>query len=164
VARALSGQPKIDTDAATLLTSELVTNAVQHTKSGEPGGTVTVVVIGIPGGVLVEVVDDGSPGTPIVKGDLYAAEGHGLYLVQQLAAQWGYLRDATGTTVWFHLPAGGSAEPQAPASASTTESARTADVTTRRVVKDPGPMMAGLPLYRRFFFPGAALASVRETR
>jgi len=94
-----------DHDAATLLTSEIVTNAVQHTKSGVDGGTVTIVVIGVPHGVLVEIIDDGSAGTPIVKGDLYAAEGHGLFLVQHLAAQWGYLRDPAGTTVWFHLPA-----------------------------------------------------------
>ena len=88
-----------------LLTSEIVTNAIQHTKSGVDGGTITIVVIGVLRGVLVEIIDDGSAGTPIVKGDLYAAEGHGLFLVQQLAAQWGYLRDSAGTTVWFHLPA-----------------------------------------------------------
>ena len=103
ITRTLAGQPGVDTDAATLLTSELVTNAIQHTDSGVPGGTVTVVVIGVPGGVLVEVVDDGSAGTPVVKSDLYAGEGHGLLLVQQLAAQWGYLQDPAGTTVWFHL-------------------------------------------------------------
>jgi serine/threonine-protein kinase RsbW len=94
---------KVDSDAATLLTSEVVTNAIQHTKSGVDG-SVTIVVIAVPHGVLVEVIDDGSAGVPIVKGDLYAAEGHGLFLVQQLAAQWGYLRDPAGTTVWFHLP------------------------------------------------------------
>jgi anti-sigma regulatory factor (Ser/Thr protein kinase) len=105
IARTLDGLSGVDRDAATLLTSELVTNAIQHTDSGAPGGTVTVVVIEVPGGVLVEVVDDGSAGTPVVKGDLYAAEGHGLFLVQQLAAQWGYLRDESGTTVWFHLAA-----------------------------------------------------------
>ena len=103
ITRTLAGVPGVDSDAATLLTSELVTNAIQHTDSGAPGGTVTVVVIGVPGGVLVEVVDDGSAGTPTVKGDLLAAEGHGLFLVQALAAQWGYLRDPAGTTVWFHL-------------------------------------------------------------
>jgi anti-sigma regulatory factor (Ser/Thr protein kinase) len=103
IARTLAGMPGVDSDAATLLTSELVTNAIRHTDSGAPGGTVTVVVIGVPGGVLVEVVDDGSAGTPTVKGDLFAAEGHGLFLVQALAAQWGYLRDPAGTTVWFHL-------------------------------------------------------------
>ncbi len=103
ITRTLAGLPGVDSDAATLLTSELVTNAIEHTDSGAPGGTVTVVVIGVPGGVLVEVVDDGSAGTPTVKGDLFAAEGHGLFLVQALAAQWGYLRDPAGTTVWFHL-------------------------------------------------------------
>jgi anti-sigma regulatory factor (Ser/Thr protein kinase) len=110
VARTLSAcRLKVDSDAATLLTSEIVTNAIMHTKSGVPGGTITIVVFAVPHGVLVEVIDEGAAGVPIVKGDLYAAEGHGLFLVQQLAAQWGYLRDPAGTTVWFHLPsAGGS--------------------------------------------------------
>jgi len=118
VARTLSSHRiGADTDAATLLTSEIVTNAVQHTKSGVDDGTVTIVVIQVPHGVLVEVIDDGSAGAPIVKGDLYAADGHGLFLVQHLAAQWGYLRDPAGTTVWFHLPAAalgvpGPAEPR----------------------------------------------------
>jgi anti-sigma regulatory factor (Ser/Thr protein kinase) len=98
-------EQRIDSDAATLLTSELVTNAIVHTASGAPGGSVTIVVVGVPDGVLIEVIDDGSPGTPVVKADVFAADGHGLYLVQQLAAQWGYLRDPAGTTVWFHLAA-----------------------------------------------------------
>jgi anti-sigma regulatory factor (Ser/Thr protein kinase) len=106
VSRTLSShQVGADNEAATLLTSEIATNAIQHTKSGLDGGTVTIVVIGVPHGVLVEIIDDGSADTPVVKGDLYAAEGHGLFLVQHLAAQWGYLRDPAGTTVWFHLPA-----------------------------------------------------------
>ena len=108
VARTLSSHRlSVDGDAATLLTSEIVTNAVQHSRSGIDGGTVTIVVIRVPHGALIEVIDDGSADTPIVKGDLYAAEGHGLYLVQHLAAQWGYLRDPASTTVWFHLPAAG---------------------------------------------------------
>ena len=115
ITRTLAGVPGVDCDAATLLTSELVTNAIKHTDSGAPGGTVTVVVIGVPGGVLVEVVDDGSAGTPVVKGDLFAAEGHGLFLVQALAAQWGYLRDPAGTTVWFHLTTAGVPREAGPA-------------------------------------------------
>ncbi len=104
VAETLSArQTGADSDSATLLTSEIVTNAIAHSKSGVEGGTVTIVVIGMPRGVLVEVIDDGSASAPIVKGDLYAAEGHGLFLVQHLAAQWGYLRNAAATTVWFHL-------------------------------------------------------------
>lgn len=106
IARTLAAVPRVDSDAATLLTSELVTNAIQHTDSGAAGGTVTVVVIAVPEGVLVEVVDDGSADTPVVKGSWYAAEGQGLFLVQQLAARWGFLRDPAGTTVWFHLQAG----------------------------------------------------------
>ena len=96
---------RVDSDAATLLTSELITNAILHTTSGAADGTVTIVVVDVPDGVLIEVIDDGSAGTPVVKGDLFAADGHGLYLVQELAAQWGYLRDPAGTTVWFHLAA-----------------------------------------------------------
>ena len=106
VARTLAAAdktPPLDSDAATLLTSELVANAIQHTASGGPGGTVTIVVVDVPDGVLVEVIDDGSDGTPVVKRDVLTTSGHGLLLVQQLAAQWGYLRDPAGTTVWFHL-------------------------------------------------------------
>jgi anti-sigma regulatory factor (Ser/Thr protein kinase) len=95
--------PAVDADTATLLTSELVTNAIQHTASGVPGGTVTIVVVDVTDGVLIEVIDDGSAGAPVVKGDLLTTDGHGLYLVQQLTAQWGYLQDPAGTTVWFHL-------------------------------------------------------------
>lgn len=95
---------RVDSDAATLLTSELVTNAIQHTRSGD-GGSVTVTVIGLPDGVLIEVSDQGAAQAPVVKNELYATEGHGLYLVQQLAGRWGYLHDPAGTTVWFHLAA-----------------------------------------------------------
>jgi anti-sigma regulatory factor (Ser/Thr protein kinase) len=148
ITRALSRQQRIDSDAATLLTSELVTNAIQHTKSGEPGGSVTVVAIGIPGGILVEVVDDGSSGTPIVKGDLYAAEGHGLYLVQQMAAQWGYLRDAAGTTVWFHLSASVPSAPDDPDGPAAED--RPGPLTVpRQALASPTQILARLPLHTR---------------
>ena len=92
------------TDEAVLLCSELVTNAVLHSESGQPGGTVTVVVLGLPGAVRIEVVDNGSTrSTPVVKADVYEPHGHGLFLVEQLAEQWGYTRDEVGTTVWFRL-------------------------------------------------------------
>jgi len=122
VSRTLSShQVGADYDAATLLTSEIVTNAIQHTKSGVDGGTVTIVVIRVPRGILVEIIDEGSAGAPVVKGDLYAAEGHGLFLVQHLATQWGYLRDPAATTVWFHLPTAQprpAAEPAGPQAGS----------------------------------------------
>jgi anti-sigma regulatory factor (Ser/Thr protein kinase) len=100
--RTALGRDSVDT--AALLTSELVTNAMLHTSSGGSQGAVTVVVIDGPGALMVEVIDDGSPYTgPEVQGDRYASQGHGLFLVEQLASRWGYLRDAAGTTVWFEL-------------------------------------------------------------
>jgi anti-sigma regulatory factor (Ser/Thr protein kinase) len=91
-------------DDAVLLTSELVTNAVMHSNSRCPGGTIRVVVSDAIGGVRVEVFDEGSDlSAPVVRGDIYASDGHGLFLVQSLADQWGYLRSEQGTTVWFWL-------------------------------------------------------------
>jgi anti-sigma regulatory factor (Ser/Thr protein kinase) len=111
VSRSLgSGYP--GSDEATLLTSELVTNAVLHSNSGLSGGTITIVVIEVPDGILIEVIDDGAASAPVVKSDLFSAEGHGLFLVQQLAAQWGYLRDRAGTTVWFRLASRKDTEPE----------------------------------------------------
>jgi anti-sigma regulatory factor (Ser/Thr protein kinase) len=139
VARTLSAhQPGADADTATLLTSEIVTNAIVHTKSGVEGGTVTIVVIGIPRGVLVEIIDGGSAGTPVVKGDLYAADGHGLFLVQNLAAQWGYLREPAGTTVWFHLAA--EEAPQALQQAAPRATPRAAPRATPRAAPRPIPL------------------------
>jgi anti-sigma regulatory factor (Ser/Thr protein kinase) len=93
-------------DVAILLTSEIVTNAVVHSDSRRAGGTVVLVITEISGGLRIEVADNGSDlSTPVVKGGVYASDGHGLYLVQALADQWGYVRDETGTTVWFWLSA-----------------------------------------------------------
>jgi anti-sigma regulatory factor (Ser/Thr protein kinase) len=95
---------------AVLLTSELVTNAVMHSASRCAGGTIRVEITESAGGVRIEVTDAGSDlSTPAVRGDPYASDGHGLFLVQSLSDQWGYLRDDNGTTVWFWLgsaPAG----------------------------------------------------------
>jgi anti-sigma regulatory factor (Ser/Thr protein kinase) len=96
-------------DVAILLTSEIVTNAVVHSNSRCTGGTVTVLITEIGGGLTIEVADNGSArSTPVVKGDVYASDGHGLYLVQTLADQWGYVRDEAGTTVWFWLSSAAS--------------------------------------------------------
>jgi anti-sigma regulatory factor (Ser/Thr protein kinase) len=103
VARTL-GQHHPCVDVAVLLCSELVTNAVVHSDSGQPGGTVTVVVLSLAGAVRVEVIDNGSvTSTPVVKSEVYEPDGHGLFLVEQLAGTWGYNRDEVGTTVWFRL-------------------------------------------------------------
>jgi anti-sigma regulatory factor (Ser/Thr protein kinase) len=102
--RRMVGDASPMAETAALLASELATNAVLHSASGQPGGSATVLITEIGGGVRVEVADEGSAqSAPVVRGDIYASEGHGLFLVQSLADQWGYVRDETGTTVWFWL-------------------------------------------------------------
>lgn len=91
-------------DDARLLISELVTNAIQHTRSRLPGGTVTLVVVDLGTGIRVEVIDEGSVrSVPVVRKDISATHGRGLFLVQSLAADWGYQGDGDSTTVWFRL-------------------------------------------------------------
>jgi anti-sigma regulatory factor (Ser/Thr protein kinase) len=101
VAKAL-GELHPALDNAVLLTSELVTNAVMHSTSRCVGGTISIVIVEAGGGTRIEVADEGSElSSPVVRGDVYASDGHGLFLVQTLADQWGYLRDDRGTIVWF---------------------------------------------------------------
>lgn len=91
-------------DAARLLVSELFTNAVQHSESRRPGGTVSIIITGRAGSIGIEVIDQGSMwSVPVVKADVFATSGRGLFLVQSIADEWGYLRDSTGTTVWCRL-------------------------------------------------------------
>jgi anti-sigma regulatory factor (Ser/Thr protein kinase) len=103
IAKAL-GELHPSLDNAVLLTSELVTNAVTHSSSRCVGGVVSVLIMESSGGLRIEVADQGSDlSSPVVRGDVFASDGHGLFLVQTLADQWGYLRDNSGTTVWFWL-------------------------------------------------------------
>ena len=83
-----------------LIVSELVTNSVVHSRSGQrDGGTVTVALLGTPTGVRVEVTDDGGPGLPRLRAvDFGAESGRGLHLVDALAAAWNCARDPAGTT------------------------------------------------------------------
>jgi anti-sigma regulatory factor (Ser/Thr protein kinase) len=115
VARAIGDDyPRADT--ALLLASELMTNAVLHSKSRLPGGRVTVVVAREPDEVLVVVADDGAIGRVpmllrVAMQDGEAVEnGNGLVLVASLADRWGCHPDAHGTTAWFRLcPPSGTA-------------------------------------------------------
>ena len=91
-------------DNVVLLTSELVTNAITHSRSRHHEGAVQIVVTESEGGVRVEVSDQGSElSAPVVRSEVFASDGHGLFLVQSLADQWGYVRGDNSTTVWFWL-------------------------------------------------------------
>lgn len=100
-ARAWLTQRLLDTpdavvDAATLLLSELVTNAVLHA-----GTDIDVGLDLVPGGVRVEVADR-HPVHPSVKGySADAATGRGLVLVDAMAEEWGVADAPPGKVVWF---------------------------------------------------------------
>ncbi|MCP3822387.1 ATP-binding protein [Streptomyces sp. A3M-1-3] len=88
-------------DAATLCTSEVVTNAHLHT------GTERIVIEVSVGRdyVIVRVRDDCTPPNP-VPADCYSREGHGrgLRLVGAYADEWGSSETgARSKTVWFKL-------------------------------------------------------------
>ena len=102
-------------DAALLLTSELATNAVVHSRSRLPGGTVTVAVARNASSVLVTVTDDGAEaGHPVLAPCQEGEHGNGLLLVESMAECWGYQQEAGHTVVWFTLgPDGSPAHPDA---------------------------------------------------
>ena len=107
VARTL-GDDYACADTAVLLTSELVTNSLQHSHSCRDGGTITVTLIAIPGGIRAEVIDEGGATAPALRtgpGELpeLTEDGRGLHLVEMLSDRWSYWRDAAGTVTWFEL-------------------------------------------------------------
>lgn len=101
VARSLGACPTAD--EAVLLTSEIATNAIMHTASGD-GGHFTVTVYRAGTWARVEVRDAGSATKPATRTHGTEAEsGYGLGLVDLLASRWGYAGGARGRVVWFEL-------------------------------------------------------------
>jgi anti-anti-sigma factor len=100
-----------DSATATLLTSELVTNAVIHPGQAI-GGSVGLRITAYSDRVRVEVTDAGAGFDP---GSLRPSQpgepgGHGLVVVDGLASRWGTNRRSVGADdsfcVWFELDAG----------------------------------------------------------
>ncbi|MBV2364918.1 ATP-binding protein [Streptomonospora nanhaiensis] len=85
-------------DAVELVVSEFFGNAVRHTASGQPGGTVFVSLVGLVSGALhLEVHDEGprrgAPRTTarVLAPDLERPDGRGLFLAAALTKEWGRL-------------------------------------------------------------------------
>lgn len=88
-------------EPATLLTSELVTNAVLHARSA------TEVIVRLADGQLWVGVSDGNAGPPVRKRyGPEAATGRGLLLIERIASAWGSESSGSGKVVWFQLRAG----------------------------------------------------------
>jgi anti-sigma regulatory factor (Ser/Thr protein kinase) len=106
------GQEAVAPDA-TLVVSELLANAVAYADS-----TVRVSIYRVGSCLHIEVCDDGAGHPEVVKVDPEAAEGRGLFIVDQLATRWGVDEsDPNGKTVWCELtlppasPPSGRGEP-----------------------------------------------------
>jgi anti-sigma regulatory factor (Ser/Thr protein kinase) len=90
-------------DDAVLVASELVTNAVLHSRSGR-GGTVRLTVCDTGRVVRMEVTDDGSLlSAPYLRDEPCAENGRGLHIVSALAKQWGAYATPTGRVIWCEL-------------------------------------------------------------
>jgi anti-sigma regulatory factor (Ser/Thr protein kinase) len=87
-------------DIASLLATELVTNAVRHARTAMRFGVQCV-----DGKVRIEV-EDGSPALPVRREPTTTAvDGRGLLLVDRLAATWGFEHRPHGKVVWLELSA-----------------------------------------------------------
>jgi anti-sigma regulatory factor (Ser/Thr protein kinase) len=91
-------------DDVLVMVSEIASNAVRHTASGDDGWfDVTVSVTGYT--ARVAVADRGSPSEPRIQeagSDPCALTGgRGLRIVDALADRWGHGGDGSGRVVWF---------------------------------------------------------------
>ncbi|WP_083957937.1 ATP-binding protein [Herbidospora mongoliensis] len=90
-------------DDCVLLTSEIATNAVIHSRSGD-GGVFTVTVWFSSEEVRVCVQDDGSTEPPCAgHSTATATNGRGLPLLDALADRWGIVREGGRNKVWFEM-------------------------------------------------------------
>ena len=99
-----SWQVPVDLDAALLLTSELVTNAVRH-EAGQRAQAVVLTIACSRGRLRVDVHDSSRslPAMAEADADAYAETGRGLLLVETLSDEWGFYRTPAGKAVYFTL-------------------------------------------------------------
>jgi anti-sigma regulatory factor (Ser/Thr protein kinase) len=92
------GLPLSTEDDAMLITSELVSNAYLHARSG------THLQLGYQQGKLRVEIRDGSTRHPVLR-DAAATDRHGrgVLIMDVLAHRWGVESSPAGKTVWFEL-------------------------------------------------------------
>jgi len=99
IAVQLAGLPEDLVEAAVLLVSELVTNAVLH------AGTQIALAVHFGDDRVRVDVADGSPVTPLPRGyGPEATTGRGLSVLDVMAPSWGVHQGDQGKVVWFELP------------------------------------------------------------
>ena len=95
-------------DTAVLLTSEIVTNAFLHGRSGA-----WVTLTASADRLRVEVGDESARRPRLEHPDGEALHGRGLAIVDTLAEEWGSDIHRRGKVVWFELLCGGCGDPAA---------------------------------------------------
>ncbi len=86
---------------AELVVSELATNAIKHTRSGQPGGMLWVTVTVFDTAVRLSVTDQGSSTVPVAHvADDCAEGGRGLLLMAMMVKDWGHHHERSYCTVW----------------------------------------------------------------
>jgi len=94
------GVPEDVIDDASLLATELLSNAVKH------GSGLVTLRVEVDDGVIQVKVHDDAAGLPVVENsDPTSVRGRGLFIVECVADQWGSDPDDPGKTVWFRLQA-----------------------------------------------------------
>lgn len=103
-------------DALLLAVSELTANAIEHTRSGRPGGRLSVDLAWSAGTARVVVGDQGSAESPWVA--RYGADsarlteyGRGLLLVDTVSERWGIVGDERRRWVWADVAWGTAGGP-----------------------------------------------------
>src|SRR6476661_1833877 len=97
-----SWQVPVDLDAALLLTSELVTNAIRH-EAGQGAQAVMLAIASSRGRLRVDVHDTSRSLPAVAEVPADAETGRGLLLVATLSDEWGFYRTAAGKAVYFTL-------------------------------------------------------------
>jgi anti-sigma regulatory factor (Ser/Thr protein kinase) len=92
----------VDLDAALLLTSELVTNAVRH-EAGQGAQAVVLAIASSRGRLRVDVHDTSCSLPAVAEVPADAETGRGLLLVETLSDEWGFYRTPAGKAVYFTL-------------------------------------------------------------
>ena len=85
-------------DEATLLTSELIANAVRH---APPPLCLEITVHTTK--IRIEVHDSDPIAPVLTRPDFTSSGGRGVWLVDTIASRWGYRPEPPGKVVWFEI-------------------------------------------------------------
>ena len=100
-----SAWPRLDD--LLLMVSEVASNAVRHTASGDDGGWFDLTVSAAGYAVRIAIADGGGSSEPRIPdggGEFgVLTDGRGLRIVDALADEWGHTGDDLGRVVWFEV-------------------------------------------------------------